>query len=145
MVLGNVEHGGDVDLEALDVFKLEAADFYDVEVVRTAVADEGQQGHADVAGQEGPPSALDQDLVGQGGGRRFPVCPGDADQGPLEEPVGQLDLGQDGHTRLPGRLDFGQLGNARAGHDQIGGQECRRVVAAAFDGRAAVRPGGQLR
>ena len=85
-----------------------------------------------------------QDPVDQGRRRRFAVRPGDSDDPAPEEPVGELDLGQDRDAVRPGGGVFRQERNAGAGHDEVGFEEGGPPVAAGLDpGPAGRQVGGR--
>ncbi len=68
-----------------------------------------------------------EDLVGQGRRRGLAVGAGDADDLPLEEKIGQLDLRDDRDAFLAGGQDLRQGRDAGAGDDEVGLEEGLRA------------------
>ena len=86
--------------------------------------------------------AVPEDEMGQRRGRGLAVRSRDPDDRPLEESVGELDLGDDRDAPRRGRVRFGEGRDPRAQDDEVGAQERFEPVASRLERDASGAPVG---
>ena len=122
VVGGDVHDHGDVCLELIHVFKLEAGELDDVggmgvfrHLERKALADVSGEAHVD--------SRLAEDMVGQEGSGGLAVGSGDADHARVGESGCELDLGEHGYPLLGDFLHHGGVRGYAGAFDHDGSVE----------------------
>lgn len=141
----DVEHEGDVGVEAADGFELEGGDFEDVPGAGGAEFDEIDNGEADVATDEGLPLGVGEDMAEQRGGGGFAIGAGDGDDVSLERLGGEFELAQQRCAEAENLLDL-RRGERDAGgeDDEVLAAEGEHAVAAGFDHHAGFEEGGDF-
>ncbi|OPZ81605.1 MAG: hypothetical protein BWY77_00572 [bacterium ADurb.Bin431] len=144
VVLLEIEQHADEGPEAADSLQLEAADFGNDESCAAAVQGIFNQGVADIAAQKRLDAGAAKHLRHEFDGGGLAVGAGDRDHRSADKAVGQLDLADDLHApvrRRPQRRGFQR--NTRADHNQVGGQEQGKPVAAGFNRNALLPESAQ--
>ena len=141
----DVEDDGDGGVELLSRFELEAGDFEDGPGGVGGFVDEGDDGHADVAADEGGNAGLLQDFAEQRGGGGLAVGAGDGEDLALEEAGGEFEFADDGAAEAFGLHEFGRVErDAGADDDEVLAAEGEQAVAAGFDVDALFKQGGNV-
>ncbi len=140
MILGNVEKSGYGYSEAVDIFKLEAGNFGDIDMVILAIFGKSDEWRADVTGQEGFLSGLFQNFVGQCRRGGFSIGSGNPDNLSPKKVVSQLDLRKDGDAFFRRYPKLGEGRCTRAGDDQVGLEKSGQAMLAGFEANTFLPP-----
>ena len=141
----DVEDDGDGGVELLSGFKLEAGDFEDGPGGVGAFVDEGDDGDADVAADEGGEAGLLEDFAEQRRGGGFAVGAGDGEDFAFEEAGGEFEFADDGQAEVAGLRKLGRVEwDAGADDDEVLAAEGEQAVAAGFDVDALFEEGGNV-
>jgi hypothetical protein len=141
----DVEDDGDLGMELLGGFELEAGDLEDGPGVGRAFGDELDDGEADVAADEGGKAGLPEDFADQRGGGGFAVGAGDGEGAALEVAGGEFEFADDGAAEVAGLHQLGGIeGDAGADDDEVLAAEGEQAVAAGFDVDAFVEQRGDV-
>ncbi len=124
VVFGQVQKDGDVRPEALDPLELEGGEFDHDALHLGAAHGELDEWIADVPADEGVEAASLEDLAGQRGRGGLAVGPGDGDHRGLDEPGGELHLGDHAAPLRPCHLERLDVHRDAGGDDdQVGHEE----------------------
>ena len=145
MIRRDVENHGDVGMELLSGFQLEARYLEYRPAFVGAIVDERHNRDADVAANQGGQVASVENLAEQRGGGGFAIGAGDGERMALEKTRGKLQFADDRQAEV---LDLHQLGSVKrhagADHDQVLAAEGEQAVAAGFDHDARFHEGRDL-
>ncbi len=141
----DVEDDGDLRMELLGGFKLEAGDFENVPGGVGRVFNEGDDGNADVAADLRGDSGFLKNFAEERGRGGLAVGTGDGEDLSFEEAGGELELADDGAAEVAGLNQFGRVErNAGADDDEVLAAEGKQAVAAGFDVDALIEKGGNV-
>src|SRR5690242_19271157 len=120
MIGSVIQEHADVGTEGGDEFELKAAEFGDGPGALGGGFDAGNQGRADVAGEQSGETRAAQNVFDERGRGGLAVGAGDADEFAFEETEGELDFAPDGDALLTRGAEDGSIGgNTGAGNDEI--------------------------